>query len=406
MSFGRWYSLKYYILLFVTAAAVLSLSPAYLFEPITILFRTFTMAFFPVVFILWQKASAWFPLLLSHPLAPSSAVLFQGGLLFLGFFFVIWALEGLERRFWCRYLCPMGALLGVFSRLAFNQKKVSSACTDCGLCRKHCRTGAIAPGNRDFLPSECIYCMECKALCPSKAISFSLTRSLPWLGPLVDWARGKDRKTSPLPEGFPVPDLSRRTAILSMAGGCLWALTGQVDYGSRMKYSRLIRPPGALPEEQFISQCIRCGQCMKICVTNGLQPTFMEAGLSGMWTPCLVPLRGYCEENCNLCTRICPTGAITPVDVKDKKKIAIGKARINTGKCIAWYQGAECLVCDEHCSYKAVFWEERGGVRRPFVDAQKCVGCGICENKCPTGPDPAIVVFALNEGMKDIVPKG
>ena len=133
---------------------------------------------------------------------------------------------------------------------------------------------------------------------------------------------------------------------------------------------------------------------MKVCVTNGIQPTMLESGISGLWTPRLIPLRGYCEETCTFCSQVCPTGAIQPVSAKDKKHIIIGEARIDRSKCIAWNKGLECLVCDEHCSYDAVYWKEKDGGPKPFIDPDKCVGCGICENKCPTGPDPAIVVYA------------
>lgn len=136
---------------------------------------------------------------------------------------------------------------------------------------------------------------------------------------------------------------------------------------------------------------------MKVCITNGLQPTMLEGGIGGMWTPRLVPQRGYCLETCNYCSLVCPTGAIQPINVKDKKNIRIGVARIDRSKCIAWDQGKKCLVCDEHCSYKAVFWKEIEGELKPFVDQKKCVGCGICENKCPIMPDPAIVVYALSD---------
>lgn len=390
---------KYYILVFVLVTSLFAVSPGYLMEPVTIAFRTMTLAFFPSIFIIWKSLGA-IPLPGGFPLAPSSMVLFAGGPLFLAVFLGIAFLESVTRRFWCRHLCPMGALLGVCSRFTVLHKKVSDACVECGICRNVCRTGAIYPGNRDFLPSECVYCYDCKALCPKKAISFGLSKPASIEPPVGRWLVMKDYRMTV--GNAEVPVLSRRLLLVSLGGGVLWGLVGEADYGSRMKYSRLIRPPGALPESDFTSLCLRCGECMKVCVTNGLQPTLMEAGFSGMWTPRLVPLRGYCEENCNLCSQVCPSGAIRPIEVKEKKRIAIGKARIDSGKCIAWYEGLKCLVCDEHCSYRAIYWKEIRGTNRPYVDAEKCVGCGICENKCPTGPDPAIVVYATGDVMKDI----
>lgn len=390
---------KYYILAFILVTSLFAVSPGYLMEPVTIAFRTMTLAFFPSLFAIWKSLGS-IPLPGGFPLSPSSMVLFAHGPLFLALFLGIAFLESVTRRFWCRHLCPMGALLGVCSRFTVMQKKVSDTCVDCGICRAICRTGAISPGNRDFLPSECVYCFDCKALCPKKAISFSLSKPVRITPAPLTWLVTKEDIMSR--DMAEIPVLSRRMVMASLGGGLLWGLTGDVDYGSRMKYSRLIRPPGALPEREFNSLCLRCGECMKVCVTNGLQPTLMEAGISGMWTPRLIPLRGYCEENCNLCSQVCPSGAIRPIEVVEKKRIAIGKARIDSGKCIAWYEGMKCLVCDEHCSYRAIYWKEIRGTNRPFVDVDRCVGCGICENKCPTGPDPAIVVYATGDVMKDI----
>jgi len=96
----------------------------------------------------------------------------------------------------------------------------------------------------------------------------------------------------------------------------------------------VIRPPGALPEEQFLDKCIRCGECIKVCPTNGLQPAFLEAGVESIGTPMLVPRVGYCEYTCTSCLKVCPTDAIIKLPEAEKKKIKIGTARIDTNRCI------------------------------------------------------------------------
>ncbi len=86
----------------------------------------------------------------------------------------------------------------------------------------------------------------------------------------------------------------------------------------KSRHDRLLRPPGAVDESDFLSRCIRCGECMKVCPNNSLHPTLTEAGLEGLWTPTLVPRIGYCEPSCVLCSEVCPTGAIWQITPKEK----------------------------------------------------------------------------------------
>jgi formate hydrogenlyase subunit 6/NADH:ubiquinone oxidoreductase subunit I len=133
---------------------------------------------------------------------------------------------------------------------------------------------------------------------------------------------------------------------------------------------------------------------MKVCTTNGLQPTLLEAGLEGLWTPTLVPRIGYCEYNCTLCGQVCPTSAIKSLSIEEKKVWKIGIAYIDENRCIPFSMKTECLVCEEFCPIpeKAIVFRKVGGIRRPFVMEPLCIGCGACEAKCPL-PDPAIVVI-------------
>lgn len=169
----------------------------------------------------------------------------------------------------------------------------------------------------------------------------------------------------------------------------------------------LIRPPGARDESSFLSRCVKCGECMKVCITNGLQPTFLQAGLEGMWSPVLVPRIGYCEYNCTLCGQVCPTGAIEKLDVEVKRKRKIGLAFIDQNRCLPYAFATECIVCEEHCptSPKAILFRQEkvqthtGEVelKLPVVDPKVCTGCGICEYKCPVGEEAAIRVSSIGE---------
>jgi len=170
----------------------------------------------------------------------------------------------------------------------------------------------------------------------------------------------------------------------------------------------LLRPPGALEEKEFLARCVKCGECMKVCTTNGLQPTLLEAGLEGIWSPLLVPRIGYCEFRCTLCGQVCPTGAIKRLPFEEKAKVKIGLAMIDKGRCLPWAHGRPCIVCEEVCpTPKKAIWLEvvrvrdRDGrnvtVMQPRVDLELCIGCGICEAKCPVLGRPAIAVTSLGE---------
>jgi MauM/NapG family ferredoxin protein len=160
----------------------------------------------------------------------------------------------------------------------------------------------------------------------------------------------------------------------------------------------VIRPPGSLPEKKFVDTCVRCGNCMKVCITNGLQPVMMDSGVEGLWTPQLVPEIGYCEYKCTLCGEVCPTQAIAQLPVAAKQKARLGLAVIDHRTCIAWDGNDECIVCEEHCpvsdkaiKVKAEIFNGKK-IFRPSVDKGLCIGCGICQNKCPVRPVRAIRV--------------
>jgi formate hydrogenlyase subunit 6/NADH:ubiquinone oxidoreductase subunit I len=147
---------------------------------------------------------------------------------------------------------------------------------------------------------------------------------------------------------------------------------------------------------------------MKVCPTGGLQPTLTEAGFEGLWTPMLVPQIGYCDYMCNLCGQVCPTEAIEPLKLEDKHATRIGLASFDVTRCIPYAYGRNCMVCEEHCPIpdKAIYcldveFQDRNGekktIKQPHVDAEKCIGCGICEHVCPYKDRPAIRVNSANE---------
>jgi ferredoxin len=171
---------------------------------------------------------------------------------------------------------------------------------------------------------------------------------------------------------FDTPDISRRGFILSVAGGAvaLPAIRLANSVGANYDPS-LIRPPGSLPEQQFLERCLKCGQCMRVCPTNVIQPAGLQHGIESLWTPTLNNRIGSsgCQYNCTSCGHICPTAAIRPItwderhgtgDFAGKGPIKIGTAFVDRGRCLPWAMERPCIVCQENCpvSPKAIYTTE------------------------------------------------
>jgi ferredoxin-type protein NapF len=369
--------LRYGIFLFSIVAGLMAFQVMYILDPISLITRTLVITFYPpAIFIfneLLPKIQSFLP---KNPFIVSSIPLplFKVNLFIFVIFIIILALGVIRKRFWCRYLCPLGTLFSIFSRLRIFKRSVTDNCTQCQQCVKGCPVGAIpAETPQNYRQEDCISCFKCLE-CPPQAVSF--------------------RFASPIWQTTNGINLSRRYVLGSLAFGFVSALvikTNPLQTESGLMNNRLIRPPGALPEEKFVSVCSGCGECLKVCPNNALQSTLLEAGLSGLYTPRLVPRIGYCEEFCNFCGRVCPTEAILPLSIEEKRLLQMGVAHIDKTRCIAWDTEKICLVCNEQCSYQAIVGDEK---KRPIIKEEKCTGCGICENKCPVDGEAAIIVYS------------
>ena len=136
---------------------------------------------------------------------------------------------------------------------------------------------------------------------------------------------------------------------------------------------------------------------MKSCLTNTLQPSLWESGMTGLWTPRMDPRLAPCDQNCNVCGKVCPTQAIRSLDLEEKTNAKVGTAILRKELCLVWSQNKLCLICDEICPYNAIVFRPVEGYRRPVVIASKCNGCGYCEQRCPVKGESAIVVVPDGE---------
>jgi ferredoxin-type protein NapF len=205
-------------------------------------------------------------------------------------------------------------------------------------------------------------------------------------------------------------DLKRRSLLFGgVAGVGTVLLVRSSALGEGHTFSpSLIRPPGSTAEDDFLAKCIRCGECMKVCPTNAIQPALLEGGMVGLWSPVLKMKLGYCDYECNLCAQVCPTQAIQRMPLEEKQKLKIGTAFFDRNRCLPYASARTCIVCEEHCPTpkKAIWFQEvqvmtpdgsMTTVKQPRVDLELCTGCGICENKCPIADQRGVYVTSVGE---------
>ena len=449
---------KYFVLIvFLFMAAFPSIAASLqvgLLDPIPLITRSFNLVLLPVVDRSINVVSV-------------SSRFYVGAWLIFVIFLTAVLLNLTIPRFYCRFICPLGALFGIINRFAiWRIGKKQNECVNCKLCEKSCEGGCEPAGKMRI--SECVLCFNCLDDCKENIISYQTQPSL--AGEITD------------------PDISRRGFMLSLASGifAVPAVGLSNKLGSNW-YHRVIRPPGALVEKEFLKRCIKCGQCMRVCPTNVIQLGGVKGGLENLWTPVLNNRIGSsgCQLNCVACGQVCPTSAIRPITLSEKLgtdefakvgPIKLGTAFFDRGRCLPWAMDKPCIVCEENCpvSPKAIYTQEcfntiRDGIltvkkvsdntietvennlsldklatgdyycavegdeprkitantentimlssdnkfektpavgskieiqvrlQRPYVDIEKCIGCGVCEHECPVSGKKAIRVSAEGE---------
>lgn len=288
---------------------------------------------------------------------------------------LVLAFNAVDKRFWCRGVCPLGGLLALVSLSPGIRRAVDTeTCTSCARCTSVCPTDAIsAEKGWTSSATECLTCMSCVDACPTSASGFPL---------------------APAPEFIPPYVPARREALAAMGATGMGLAAALLPRSGHLEV--IDRPPSAT-EKRLAERCVRCGACYATCPTGILRPSMSFTSEAGPWTPMLDDRPAYCTVNCNRCAELCPTDAIHKLTELERAYLGVdAAARVHRGMCIAYRQNEPCMLCQAACpingAIKAVerpsflSGDGRPGVLVPVVDPELCIGCDECAKKCPVVP--------------------
>ncbi len=288
-------------------------------------------------------------------------------------------------RLFCNTVCPVGSLLGLFSKFSIFQIAIDeSNCKSCNLCERECKAGCIDKKNKVIDFSRCVSCYNCFNACHSEGITYVNTLKKNFTGNEI------------------ASDDTKRVfikSILIYLAGLSGLSLAQVKIIPKKEstvpvYKKFpVSPPGSKSIEHFTSSCTACHLCISACPAQVLQPSFLEYGFLGMMQPRMDYQTSFCNYECVICSEVCPTGAITKILPEPKKLSQLGKAVFVKDNCIVYTEETTCGACSEHCPTKAVdMLEPHKNLKAPKLNNDICIGCGACEFACPTKPHKAIYV--------------
>ncbi len=300
------------------------------------------------------------------------------------FWIIIAILAWRGGRTWCNTICPVGSILGLISRHSIYGPVIDlEKCNNCGLCARSCKASCIDSKNHQIDMSRCVTCGDCMEHCHQNAMQFG--KRIAISGPIRQ------------------PDTERRamlTGTALLAGSALLkAEEKTVDGGfaaieKKIKPERekLITPPGSISARHMTTHCTACQLCINACPNNVLRPS---TSFDRLMQPEVSYERGYCRPECNICSQVCPTSAILPIEVEERAETQVGVAKWVRENCISAQGTDHCDLCARKCPFGAIQMVPLDGNNEkkvPVVNEEKCIGCGACENLCPSRPFSALYV--------------
>ena len=300
-------------------------------------------------------------------------------------------------RTYCNAICPVGTVLGFISRFSLFKHQIdTNKCNSCGLCARNCKAACIDSKQHTIDYSRCVNCFDCIDKCNKKAIRYEIVKK-----------KSSKQQVEDLNDESKTDDVNNdRRQMLAVTGGlmvasALKAQETKMDGGLAFiedkkipKRQTPIVPPGSASIRNFTRHCTGCQLCVSICPNQVLRPS---TDLSTFMQPKVSYERGYCRPECTRCSDVCPTGAILPITREDKSSTQVGHAVWIEKNCVVLTDGVNCGNCARHCPVGAITMIEASAddldeKKIPMVDTERCIGCGACENLCPSRPFSAIYV--------------
>ena len=311
-------------------------------------------------------------------------------------------------RTYCNTICPVGTTLSFFSRFAMFRPMIdTNVCKKCKSCEHQCKASCIDVENQKIDYSRCVACFDCIDSCKLGGLKYKFA----WgKKEKIAGQAGNDDDRHARPDRASDADAGRRAFIagtaLAVGAATLKAQEKKVDGGFAAILDKEVperdipvTPPGSKSVKDFYRRCTACQLCVAECPNNVLRPS---TDLQHLMQPEMSYERGYCRPECTRCSEVCPTGAIRKITKEEKTQYHVGTARVNPDLCLV-EEGIECGNCARHCPAGAIqlVKDEETGYRRPVVDEERCIGCGACENLCPSRPISAITVNGRHSHLNE-----